>query len=175
MHASSILRPDTRYLAVFLVAGAALLLATGCGVVTGSSSGVVASPSSSSGTLPNPSSTSVRVPSPSSTSAAAGGTVDGKVVARSSCGAQSSATPCPLAPAGNRVLTIETSAGVVVATVTSDQQGHFSVVLPAGHYVVKPAARTGTSGTTGSQVAVDVVAGQTVSVQIVVSASPPRM
>lgn len=174
MHASSTLRPISRYLALSLAAGAALF-ATGCGVVTGSSSGAVASPSSSSGTVPNRSSTAVTVPSPSSTTAAASGTVDGKVVARSSCGAQSSATPCPLAPVGNRALTIETTAGVVVATVTSDQHGHFTVVLPPGHYVVKPAAGTGTAGTTGPEVAFDVVAGQTVSVQIVVSAGPPRM
>jgi hypothetical protein len=76
---------------------------------------------------------------------------------------------------GNRTLSIDTTAGVVVATVTSDQQGHFTVVLPAGHYVVQPAARTGTSGTSGQTVPFDIVAGQTVSVQIVVSAGPPRM
>jgi hypothetical protein len=72
------------------------------------------------------------------------------------------------------VLAIETAAGVVVATVTSDQQGYFTVVLPAGQYVVKPAAGTGTAGTTGPAVAFDVVAGHTMSVQIVVG-SPPTM
>ena len=156
MHTSSIVRPDARHLPLFLAIGAALL-ATSCGVVTGGSSGAVASPSSTT------------------TTAAGSGTVDGKVMARSSCGAQNSVTPCPLAPAGSRVLAIETSAGVVVTTVTSDQHGYFTVRLPPGQYVVKPAAGTGTAGTTGPAVAFDVVAGQTVSVQIVVSAGPPSV
>jgi hypothetical protein len=58
--------------------------------------------------------------------------------------------------------------------VTTDQQGYFTVVLPPGQYVVKPVAGTGTAGTTGPAVAFDVFAGQTVSVQIVVS-SPPTV
>ncbi len=148
------MRHDRNTLGIITTCSALLLLMSGCGVTTSGNAGTS--------------------PESSATSAPAHGTLSGQVVARASCGAQNSVTPCPLAPVPRAALNILTPAGAVVTSVTSDQQGRFSVTLPPGSYMVQPAPTSGTAGIKGPAVAATVVAGQTVSIQVVVSAGLPR-
>ncbi len=161
---------NSRWLSVLFAMGVAII-ATGCGVSTTGSS---AQPTSTSGSSVQPTSTTGSSAQPTGTAGSSSGTLSGQVVARSSCGAQNSVTPCALAPVGNATLSIETATGAMVATVTSDQQGHFSVVLSPGHYIIQPIVISGSANIQGATVGVDVVSGGTISVQIVVNAGPPR-
>ncbi len=94
------------------------------------------------------------------------GTLVGDVVAGPACPVAKAGNPC-VAPVPNRRVTIETSAGVIAATATTDAQGHFTVHLLPGHYVVHVAIIPGQVGlqqvTPGD---VNIVAGQTTSITI---------
>jgi hypothetical protein len=150
----SSLRPNPSTLPMLFILGIAMLGA-GCGVVA----------SSSATPLPNASSTASTPPD---------GILSGQVVARSSCPAQNSVTPCALAPVAGRTVTVETVSGDTIATLTTDTQGRFRLSLPQGHYMVRPASGNSPAATPSSAVEVDVAAGQTISIQLVVSAGPPR-
>ena len=94
------------------------------------------------------------------------GTVDGLVVAGPSCPVERAEDPCPPKPVPNRLVVIETPGGTVVARVTTDQKGHFTVRLAPGTYdlQVPPGSSPYPVQHTGQQVTV--VAGQTVQVQV---------
>ena len=95
------------------------------------------------------------------------GTLVGDVVAGPTGPVEKAGNPCPPRPVPNRQVTIETSAGVIAATATTDAQGHFSVHLAPGHYVVRVAIIPGQVGlrqvTPGD---VTIVAGQTATITI---------
>lgn len=95
------------------------------------------------------------------------GTLVGDVVAGPTCPVEKAGNPCPPRPVPNRQVTIETSVGDVAATVTTDAQGHFTVHLPPGHYVVRVAIIPGQVGlrqvTPGDVI---IVAGQITSITI---------
>lgn len=95
------------------------------------------------------------------------GTLVGDVVAGPTCPVESIEHPCPPKPVPHRQVTIETPGGTVVTTTTTDVNGHFSVTLPPGNYVIRVLVGPGLLGirqlTPGN---VTVVAGQTVSVKI---------
>ena len=66
-------------------------------------------------------------------SGAGQGTLVGDVSAGPTCPVQSTDHPCPPKPVPNARVTIETPSGsAVVATATTDAQGHFSVSLTPG-------------------------------------------
>ena len=159
-------RTGTIQLRSLLLALGVTLCMAGCGTVT-SNAGLSSSPAgaSSTGTVTR------ATGSPTNASVAAKGTLAGRVMARSSCGAQNPVSSCPLTPVHNAALSIETASGAVVVTVTSDQQGRFSVSLSPGHYRVQPVMRSGAAKVRGAGVAVDIVSGRTVSVQIVVTSA----
>jgi len=95
------------------------------------------------------------------------GTLTGDVVAGPTCPVQHE-TPCPQAHVTNRQVTIRNLDGAVVATTTTDAQGHFSVSLSPGTYDVQVAIVPGQIGlhqTTSGRVTI--VAGQTTQIQIV--------
>jgi hypothetical protein len=95
------------------------------------------------------------------------GTLVGDVVAGPTCPVEVAENPCPPAPVPNRQVRIETPVGAVAATVTTDAEGHFTVHLPPGHYVIHVAIIPGQVGfqqvTPGD---VTLVAGQTTSITI---------
>lgn len=150
MQYSTLIRHVSRYPAPLFVASLLILIA-GCGVATSGSS-----------------------PEPSSTNSPTTGVLAGQVLARSSCGAQNSVTPCALAPLPGAVLSVKTAAGTVVASITCDQQGHFSIILPPGSYLVQPESKAGSTAIKGPAVAANVVSGQTVSIQVIASTGLPR-
>src|SRR5262249_41463925 len=95
------------------------------------------------------------------------GTLTGTVVAGPICPVERADAPCPPKPVPNREVRIETSGGTLAATVTTDGQGHFTVALEPGSYVVRVKMVPGLIGMRQTQVPqVQVVAGQTVHVQI---------
>jgi hypothetical protein len=95
------------------------------------------------------------------------GTLVGEVVAGPTCPVANAENPCPPAPVPNRQVRIETFAGAVAATVTTDAEGHFTIHLPPGHYVIHVAIIPGQVGfqqVTPSDVTI--VAGQATSITI---------
>ena len=62
---------------------------------------------------------------------------------------------------------IEAQSGILVMTITTNDQGEFSTLLPAGHYLVHIQAVRFPMRQRISQIAVTVVAGQTSEVNIV--------
>jgi hypothetical protein len=64
------------------------------------------------------------------------GTLSGDVVAGPTCPVEQVNHPCPPAVVPNREVDIDTADGSVVATTTTDQHGHFSIMLAPGSYVV---------------------------------------
>ena len=99
--------------------------------------------------------------------AIAQGTLHGTVVAGPTCPVERAEDPCPPKPVPGREVKIASPAGRVVATVTTDGQGHFQVVLAPGNYtvfVVGTAQALG-SGRAGL-VQATVRAGQTTAVTI---------
>lgn len=95
------------------------------------------------------------------------GTLTGDVVAGPTSPVQSSSTSDPTKPVPNREVRIETVDGTLVTTTTTDAQGHFSVALAPGTYVVRVKIVPGTIGVRQSNTPkVDIVAGQTVHVRV---------
>lgn len=100
-------------------------------------------------------------------SSAGQGTLVGDVSAGPTCPVQSTDHPCPPKPVANARVTIETPSGsAVVATATTDTQGHFSVSLPPGDYRVR--VEPGNGGLPRQDQPKDVIirAGETTSVKI---------
>lgn len=64
------------------------------------------------------------------------GTLTGDVVAGPTCPVEQINNPCPPKVVAGREVKILTPGGRVVATTTTDAQGHFSVTLAPGAYVV---------------------------------------
>jgi hypothetical protein len=64
------------------------------------------------------------------------GTLHGTVVTGPTCPVERAEDPCPPKPVPGREVKIASPAGRVVATVTTDGQGHFQVVLAPGNYIV---------------------------------------
>ena len=95
------------------------------------------------------------------------GTLHGTVVTGPTCPVERAEDPCPPKPVPGREVKIASPAGRVVATVTTDGQGHFQVVLAPGNYTVFV---VGTAQALGSgraaTVQATVRAGQTTSVTI---------
>jgi hypothetical protein len=76
--------------------------------------------------------------------------------------------PCS-APLPNRQVQIKRADGTVAATVTTDQQGRFTVALAPGTYTVHVVLGPGVPGVSQtSSGAVTIVAGQTASVTVTV-------
>jgi hypothetical protein len=100
-------------------------------------------------------------------SSAGQGTLNGVVLAGPTCPVETADRPCPPLPVANRQVTIETPAGKVVATVTTDQQGHFSANLPPGNYVLRLIPNGGRLPIQRTLTVVTIVAGKTTSIQIV--------
>ena len=89
------------------------------------------------------------------------------VVAGPTCPVEQAEDPCPPAKVTDRSVTISTPAGAVVATVTTDAKGHFTIVLAPGDYVIQVAIVPGAPGMRqDSPGNVTVVAGQTTTVEI---------
>jgi hypothetical protein len=65
------------------------------------------------------------------------GTLTGDVVAGPTCPVEQVNNPCPPKIIADREVKILTTSGQVAATATTDAQGHFSVSLPPGAYVVQ--------------------------------------
>ncbi|HEY7982755.1 MAG TPA: carboxypeptidase regulatory-like domain-containing protein [Ktedonobacterales bacterium] len=65
------------------------------------------------------------------------GTLTGDVVANPTCPVEQINNPCPPKIVSDRAVRILTTSGTVAATTTTDAQGHFSVSLAPGAYVVK--------------------------------------
>jgi Carboxypeptidase regulatory-like domain len=100
-------------------------------------------------------------------SSAGQGTLVGDVSAGPTCPVQSTDHPCPPKPVPNARVTIETPSGsTVVATATTDAQGHFSVSLPPGDYRVSVEPGTGGLPRQDQPTNVTIHAGQTTSVKI---------
>jgi hypothetical protein len=64
------------------------------------------------------------------------GTLSGDVVAGPTCPVEQIDNPCPPKAVPNREVQILTKSGAVAAKTTTDAQGHFSVSLAPGDYVV---------------------------------------
>lgn len=95
------------------------------------------------------------------------GTLTGDVVAGPTSPVQSSSTSDPTKPVPNREVRIETADGTLVTTTTTDAQGHFSVALAPGSYVVRVKIVSGMIGMRQNTTPkVQIVAGQTVNVRI---------
>ena len=65
------------------------------------------------------------------------GTLAGQVLAGPTCPVERAESPCPPRPVGGRRVDVQTSAGQVVATATTDALGKFNVALAPGSYVVR--------------------------------------
>ena len=100
-------------------------------------------------------------------SGAGQGTLVGDVSAGPTCPVQSTDHPCPPKPVPNARVTIETPSGsAVVATATTDAQGHFSVSLTPGDYRVRIEPGNGSLPRQDQPQSVTIRAGQTTSVKI---------
>jgi hypothetical protein len=74
------------------------------------------------------------------------GTLTGDVVAGPTCPVEQINNPCPPKVVTGREVKILSTGGRVVATTTTDAQGHFSVALPPGAYVVAVTIMAGQVG-----------------------------
>lgn len=99
------------------------------------------------------------------------GTLSGVVVTGPTCPVVRETTPptcvyppgqLEYQPAGHQQFTVETPSHVVVTTITTDQDGHFTVTLPTGSYLIT--ARFGIRGRQSTPVTI--VTGRTTTVQI---------
>lgn len=99
------------------------------------------------------------------------GTLSGAVVLGPTCPVEQETTPPTCAyppgqleyqPAGHQQLAIEMPFHLVITTVTTDRDGHFTVTLPAGSYLITAHLGRGRLQST----LVRVITGQTTTVQI---------
>ncbi|HEV2239014.1 MAG TPA: carboxypeptidase-like regulatory domain-containing protein [Ktedonobacterales bacterium] len=74
------------------------------------------------------------------------GTLTGDVVAGPTCPVEQINNPCPPKIITNREVKILTTGGQVATTTTTDAQGHFSVSLAPGAYVVQVTIVAGQPG-----------------------------
>lgn len=100
------------------------------------------------------------------TAAANQGTLNGNVMAGPTCPVSMPTQQCLPKPVPGRQVEIVTPDGKTVATVTTDKNGHFSVMLAPGKYVVKVASGPGPFPVQRQPLVVTIVAGKTVSVTI---------
>jgi len=100
------------------------------------------------------------------TAAANQGTLNGTVVAGPTCPVAIPDHPCPPRPVPDHQVAIITPDGKTAATVTTDKNGHFSVMLAPGRYEVKVVPGPGPLPVQRQPVFVTIVAGKTVSVTI---------
>lgn len=119
--------------------------------------------------------TSTAVPSPTCpagqadqpcTSQLPKGTLNGEVLAGPTCPVERAEQPCPPKPLPNRVVLVKTTEGTVVAQVTTDQQGRFTIALAPGTYDLFVASEAGQFPIQREPQRVTVLAGQTQQVQI---------
>lgn len=95
------------------------------------------------------------------------GTLTGVVVAGPIRPVATVTDPDPTMTVPNREVRIETTSGTLVTTATTDAQGHFSVELAPGTYVVRVAMVAGMVGMRQKNTPqVQIVAGQIVQVRI---------
>lgn len=94
------------------------------------------------------------------------GTLNGDVIAGPTCPVASPTHPCPPRPVAHRQVAVVTPDGKTAATATTDENGHFSVMLAPGRYMVKVARTSFPFPIQRQPVFVTIVAGKTVSVQI---------
>ena len=76
----------------------------------------------------------------------ASGTLTGDVEAGPTCPVERAENPCPPKPVTNREVKVLSKSGQVIATTATDAQGHFSVAVPPGDYVVAVAIVSGQVG-----------------------------
>ena len=101
------------------------------------------------------------------TAGAAQGTLAGTVVASPSCPVQNADKTCAPIPVRGRLVQVLDTQGRVVASAKTDDQGHFSLSLAPGSYVVHVAIVQGQPGmrqTTPGNVTIS--AGQSASLSI---------
>jgi hypothetical protein len=95
------------------------------------------------------------------------GTLAGDVVAGPTCPVERAEDPCPPKAVPNREVQILGAKNAVVATITTDSQGHFSLLLAPGTYTVTVPIQRGQVGMRQmSDVKVSIVASQTATVTI---------
>jgi Carboxypeptidase regulatory-like domain len=95
------------------------------------------------------------------------GTLSGDVVAGPTCPVERAEDPCPPRAVPNREVQILGTTGAVVATVTTDSKGRFSVALAPGTYTVTVPMKQGQIGMRQmSDIKASVVAGQITTVKI---------
>jgi len=94
------------------------------------------------------------------------GTLSGDVLAGPTCPVESAARPCPPRPVPDRQVMIQTPDGKTIATTTTDKNGHFTITLAPGNYLVQVAAVPGPYLRQQKAVQVVIIAGKTASVKI---------
>jgi hypothetical protein len=94
------------------------------------------------------------------------GTLAGDVVAGPTCPVAQAENPCPPKAVPDREVMVKTADGQVVATAITDTQGHFSVSVTRGTYVVEVSLTPGFGLRQTQVVHVIVLAGQTAYVKI---------
>jgi len=138
-------------LVALLAIGLTLALA-GCASITVSGSGAAGTSTPGNGT-----------PSASGTQ----GTLSGDVVAGPTCPVERAEDPCPPRAVPNREVQILGANNAVVATVTTDSKGHFSLLLAPGTYTVTVPIKQGQVGMRQeSDVTANVTIGQVTTVKI---------
>lgn len=146
----------------WLMPGALFLVVALVGLAACAPGGAGTTQSAANGNTPSATSTQG-----SGNSGAGQGTLNGVVMASPSCPVQTAESPCPPKPVPDRQITIETTSGKVVATVTTDKQGHFSVNLAPGIYVIRLVPDGSPLPAQREPTVVTITAGKTISIQIV--------
>lgn len=101
------------------------------------------------------------------TASSAQGTLSGDVVAGPTCPAERAEDPCPPKAAPNREVQILGASGAVVANVTTDSNGHFSVALAPGTYTLIVPKKPGQIGMRQvGDAKANIVAGQVTTIKI---------
>jgi hypothetical protein len=138
-----------------LAIGLALAIA-GCASLTVSGSGATAT--SATGSVAT---------TPGTTTSGTQGTLAGDVVAGPTCPVERADDPCPPRAVPDREVQIHGENGAVVATVTTDSKGHFSVALAPGTYSVVVPGKPGQVGLRQvTDVKASVSAGQVTTVRV---------
>lgn len=145
-----------------LLVSVTLLALAACAPASGATKQLSANGNNTPGTA-----TFTPTPTQGTSSSADQGTLNGSVVAAPACPVASPDRPCPPKPVPGRQVTVKTPAGTVVATVTTDKNGQFSVNLAPGTYTVQMIPGSSPFPIQRDPMIVTIVAGKTVSVQIV--------